>query len=169
MRLDFTRPLLECWTDIAKSDCRLVVLMSAAHPTLLLVHVMDRENATRDHTYARDVFEGVQRLYERARARTVAHSRIVNACPCGKNYTGSQWLDLALVWVMDGLELRNCACGSTRAVPLKDFAASTLAQGAHDAAPDCQRVTGSSTEGRAERMTFGPARSERAINAGVER
>ena len=166
MRLDFTRPLLECWTDIAKSDCRLVVLMSAAHPTLLLVHVMDRENATRDHTYARDAFEGVLRLYERARARTVAPTRIVNACPCGRDFTGAQWLDLALVGTMDGLELRNCVCGSTRAIPLKDFAASTLAQGAHDTAPDHQRVTGGSLGGRVERSTFDSSRSERAAVEG---
>lgn len=43
-------------------------------------------------------------------------------CRCGKAWTREAWRELALVGYADGgedgeLELRNCHCGSTLAVP----------------------------------------------------
>lgn len=166
MRLDFTRPLLECWTGIAGSKCHLDVAPSEAYANALLLSVLDRENVLHDSVYDENSADGLRRLYERVRSRMVAPTQTVNTCHCGESYTGTRWLGLEFVGLMGDLELRNCVCGSTRAIPLKDFASPTLAQGAHGDAPDHQRVTGGSTEGRAERTTFGPARSE-AINGGM--
>ncbi len=42
---------------------------------------------------------------------------VVNTCPCGESYTRDSWTKLVLV-VKNylGLELRNCSCGSPRAI-----------------------------------------------------
>lgn len=46
----------------------------------------------------------------------------IKVCRCGRDYTEASWAQLARVGLMsDGeggsLTLRNCACGSTLAVP----------------------------------------------------
>jgi hypothetical protein len=58
-----------------------------------------------------------------ARALELAHPGTVHACSCGRRHTQAQWGALPFVGVQetsDGerLELRNCSCGSTRALEL---------------------------------------------------
>ncbi len=64
--------------------------------------------------------------YRDSAALEDAHrAMVVSACGCGRNYTHSGWSTLALVGVQDDgaglpdsvLELRNCSCGSTLAIP----------------------------------------------------
>jgi hypothetical protein len=51
---------------------------------------------------------------------------LVVVCPCGRNYTREAWEKLVFVGIQyDGeqtLELRNCSCGSTRALELQGIA-----------------------------------------------
>lgn len=46
---------------------------------------------------------------------------IAHTCSCGRKYTAEQWKSLPFVghmpnYDMTTLELRNCVCGSTRAI-----------------------------------------------------
>lgn len=140
---DVTRPLLDMCTALYPSACRLQVLVSTSYPTLLLVEVLDRENNTREQTYCRDVFEGTRRLFEVVRERMSrrllgdAATVIVNHCPCGQSYSQARWIDLRLVGVDEesGLELRNCQCGSTRAIQLMPFTPEV-----HDSTCNCEAV-----------------------------
>lgn len=64
--------------------------------------------------------------------RELKMSKIINRCSCGRSFTSSEWRKLAVVGIQevpplvrDGapeepLELRNCVCGSTRAVGVSD-------------------------------------------------
>lgn len=49
---------------------------------------------------------------------------IINHCSCGRAHTREQWSALEYCGVMDldgsqPLELRNCVCGSTRAIEIE--------------------------------------------------
>lgn len=54
----------------------------------------------------------------------------VKKCGCGREHTKEDWKQLPLVGVMqeDFLELRNCPCGSTIALPLPGYAGGSDAQ-----------------------------------------
>jgi len=43
-------------------------------------------------------------------------ARVFKRCGCGRTHTRAEWLTLPFVGLSYGLELRNCACGSTIAV-----------------------------------------------------
>lgn len=67
-------------------------------------------------------------------------------CPCGAQYTGSEWLALEYVGRMDDgeggyLALRNCACGSTISVDADDEAHEAAGQRLDAAAPWLRRLT----------------------------
>jgi hypothetical protein len=47
--------------------------------------------------------------------------RIVARCPCGRAFTGAEWMALAFVGIQRGygasdLEVRLCRCGSSRSI-----------------------------------------------------
>ena len=51
------------------------------------------------------------------------NSQFPHRCSCGANYTRAQWQSLKYVGIQHGvageqLELRNCSCGTTRAIVL---------------------------------------------------
>jgi hypothetical protein len=41
---------------------------------------------------------------------------VLKTCGCGQSYTAVTWKLLKLLGRVEGLELRNCGCGSTLAV-----------------------------------------------------
>jgi CheY-like chemotaxis protein len=53
---------------------------------------------------------------------------IVKRCGCGREYTGSEWSALPVCGTMEGIELRNCACGSSLAADRKRRRARRSAQ-----------------------------------------
>lgn len=42
---------------------------------------------------------------------------VIKRCACGATYTRSTWRKLPFVGIWEHLELRNCTCSSTLAVP----------------------------------------------------
>ena len=48
-----------------------------------------------------------------------AHFAPVHRCGCGAEHTAAEWARLELVGYQDSLELRNCTCGSTRSIEVR--------------------------------------------------
>lgn len=47
-------------------------------------------------------------------------ANVIKKCSCGKTYTREQWAKLKLVGHGQGLEYRNCTCGSTIAIEIEE-------------------------------------------------
>lgn len=70
----------------------------------------------------------IHSLLEHLRARLDPERAIVHVCACRRRYTQQEWEELPLRGILRGpgaeeLELRDCVCGSTRALELPHWAA----------------------------------------------
>jgi hypothetical protein len=49
-------------------------------------------------------------------SRATLRNMVLKTCGCGRVFTAESWKLLKLLGKVEGLELRNCSCGSTLAV-----------------------------------------------------